>query len=205
MTGRVLADEIGAAAGAGHWTRRAGLLAIGVALMWVSAKVKVPLEPTPVTMQTLVVMAIGMAYGARLGAATMIAYLALGVAGEPVFAGTPEKGVGIVYMAGATGGYLFGFVAAAALVGRMAELGWDRSFLKTAGAMTTGLATLYACGAAWLAFGFPITAIGSSFAGIGAEKAIAFGVAPFVLVDALKLALAVVAFPALRSLMERRG
>lgn len=185
------------------WMKRAGMIALGVALMWLSAKIRVATEPVPVTMQTLVVMAIGLAYGARMGAATMIAYLALGMTGEPVFAGTPEKGVGLGYMLGATGGYLVGFVAAAGLVGWLAERGWDRSALKTAGAMAAGLLALYACGAAWLAFGFPLTAFGAAFSGIGVEKAFQFGVMPFIWIDSLKLCLAIVAFPLIWRLLGR--
>ena len=203
MTGQVLADRFGFDAGAGKWMKRAGMIALGVALMWASAKIKVAIEPVPVTMQTLVVMAIGLAYGARMGAATMFAYLALGAAGEPVFAGTPEKGIGLGYMLGSTGGYLAGFVAAAGLVGWLAERGWDRTVLTTAGAMAAGLAALYACGVAWLAFGFPLTAFGSAFSGIGVEKALAFGVMPFLWIDALKLCLAVVAFPLIWRLLGR--
>lgn len=205
MTGKVLGDLAFASAGAPVWLRRAGMIALGVAALWISAKIKVAVEPVPVTMQTLVVMAIGLAYGARMGVATIIAYLALGLAGEPVFAGTPEKGIGVAYMVGSTGGYLVGFVAATGLVGWLAERGWDRSVPKTAAAMIAGLFALYACGALWLAFGFPLTALGSAFAGIGFEKALQFGVAPFILADALKLALAVVAFPAIWALINRNA
>lgn len=203
MTGRVLTDEFGADAGAMKWLKRAGMIALGVALMWLSAKIKVAVEPVPVTMQTLIVMAIGLAYGARMGMATMIAYLALGAAGEPVFAGTPEKGLGLGYMLGSTGGYLMGFVAAAGLVGWLAERGWDRSLLKTAAAMGLGLIALYACGVAWLAFGFPLTAFGAAFSGIGLESALTFGVMPFLWIDALKLSLAIVAFPMIWRLLGR--
>lgn len=204
MTGQVLTDGFLTGDGARLWLKRAGMVALGVALMWVSAKVKIPVEPVPVTMQTLVVVAIGMAYGARMGAATMLAYLALGAAGEPVFAGTPEKGLGLPYMLGSTGGYLMGFVAAAGLTGWLAERGWDRNVLTAAAAMAIGLFCLFAPGALWLAYGFPLTALGGGFAGIGAEKAIAFGVMPFILVDALKLALAAIGFPLIWKLIGGR-
>ena len=94
------------------------LLAVaGSIALWISAKIQIPFYPVPVSMQTLVVLMIGMAFGWRLGAATVILYLAEGVAGLPVFAGTPEKGIGLAYMVGPTGGYLVGFVIAAAAVG----------------------------------------------------------------------------------------
>src|SRR6266849_5783408 len=81
------------------------------------------------------VLALGMAYGVRLGLATVLLYLAEGAAGLPVFASTPERGIGLAYMLGPTGGYLLGFVLAVALVGYLAERGWDRSVPGTAAAM----------------------------------------------------------------------
>jgi biotin transporter BioY len=104
------------------------LLAVaGSLLLWAAAKVQVPFYPVPITMTTFAVLAIGMAYGWRLGAATVLLYLAEGAMGLPVFAGTPEKGIGLAYMAGPTGGYLLGYVLAAAACGWLAERGWDRT------------------------------------------------------------------------------
>ena len=205
MTTKTLGDALFADSRAPRLARNVMMIAAGVAALWISAKIKVAVEPVPVTMQTLVVMAIGVAYGARLGVATILTYLALGAIGEPVFAGTPEKGLGLGYMLGSTGGYLIGFAAAAGLVGWLAERGWDRSVFSLAAAMALGLAALYGCGVAWLAFGFPLTAFGSAFAGIGLENALAFGVTPFLWIDALKLSLAVVAFPAIWALFDQRG
>ena len=106
----------------------AALLALaGSLLLTLSAKVQVPFYPVPITMQSLVVLCLGATLGARLGAATVVLYLLEGALGLPVFAGTPERGIGLAYMAGPTGGYLIGFVAAAYLVGLLAERGWDRS------------------------------------------------------------------------------
>ncbi|MFV0475920.1 MAG: biotin transporter BioY [Pikeienuella sp.] len=204
MTAGVLTDRVSTFGRANPWLKRAALLAIGVALMWISAKIKVATIPVPVTMQTLVVVAIGMAYGARMGAATMIAYLALGAAGQPVFAGTPELGIGLPYMLGSTGGYLAGFVLAAGATGWLAERGWDRNILTATAAMAVGMVALFLPGALWLAYGFPLTAFGASFAGIGFEKAIEFGVAPFVWIDAMKLALAAVGFPLIWKLIGGR-
>ena len=76
------------------------LAVAGSLLIWASAKIQVPFYPVPMTMQTLVILAIGMAYGWRLGAITVLLYLAEGASGLPVFAGTPEKGIGLVYMMG---------------------------------------------------------------------------------------------------------
>ncbi|MEM7524081.1 MAG: biotin transporter BioY, partial [Pseudomonadota bacterium] len=197
MTGQVLADGFYGSrdSAAAHWLRRGAAVAFGVALLVVSAKTKVAIEPVPVTLQTLVVVGLGLTLGARMGAGVVLAYLALGAAGWPVFAGTPEKGVGVAYMMGSTGGYLLGFVMSAALVGWLAERGWDRSLLWAAAAMGVGLAALYVPGVLWLAFGAPITAFGASFAGIGIENALKFGVMPFIWIDALKLSVAAVGFP----------
>ncbi len=189
----------------GSLASRLALILAGVVALWLSAKVKVALEPVPVTMQVLVVMSIGMAYGARLGMATVAAYLALGALGAPVFAGTPEKGLGLAYMLGPTGGYLLGFLLAAGVVGGLARRGWDRSPLKTALAMAAGLAVIYAAGVAWLAWGTPVGLVLGGFAGIGLDRALAVGVLPFLWIDALKLALAVLAFPTIWRLVARAG
>jgi biotin transport system substrate-specific component len=163
---------------------RAVALAMGgTLLLWLSAKIQIPFWPVPMTMQTFVILVLGMAYGWKLGAATMLLYLAEGAIGLPVFAGTPERGIGIAYMAGPTGGYLAGFVLGAALCGFLAERGWDRSWWRTAIAMSAGHAVIFVLGFAWLAYL------------IGAEKAYAAGVAPFYAATVAKTALAVLALP----------
>ena len=111
-----LIDTIWPAAGS-RVVRLVVLALIGTALLTLAAKIKVPYYPVPITMQTLVVLVLGMAYGARLGAATVLLYLVEGAAGLPVFTGTPERGIGIPYMRGPTGGYLVGFVLAAGVSG----------------------------------------------------------------------------------------
>ena len=153
-----------------------------------------PFYPVPQTMQTLVVLMLGMAYGWRLGAATVLLYLAEGAAGLPVFAGTPEKGIGLAYMAGPTGGYLLGFVLAAGLTGWLAERGWDRNAATTALAMLLGNLAIYAPGLFWL---------GSL---LGWDKPIlAWGLSPFVLGELAKLALASLAMPLAWRLVRGRG
>ncbi len=99
------------------------LVALGTALLTLSAKVNLPLPYVPMTLQTLVVLMIGAAYGWRLGSATVMAYLAEGAIGFPVFAG-PVGGLGP--LVGPTAGYLFAFVAAAFVTGWLSERGWDR-------------------------------------------------------------------------------
>ena len=93
---------------------------LGSLLLAISSKVKIPFYPVPMTMQTLVVLFIGIAFGWKLGLATILLYLSEGIIGLPVFSGTPEKGLGIVYFTGPTMGYLIGFAATAYLAGKFA-------------------------------------------------------------------------------------
>src|SRR6478735_11328660 len=88
------------------------LVGAAIALLWASAKIQIPLWPVPITMQTYVVLVIALSFGLRLGLASIGGYVMLGVLGLPVFAGTPEKGLGLAYLAGPTGGYVLGFVVA---------------------------------------------------------------------------------------------
>src|SRR6476661_1440905 len=100
------------------------LVALGTALLTLSAKVNLPLPYVPMTLQTLVVLMIGAAYGWRLGGATVMAYLAEGAMGLPVFAGPIG---GLAPFVGPTAGYLVGFALAAVVTGALSERGWDRS------------------------------------------------------------------------------
>jgi biotin transport system substrate-specific component len=165
---------------------------LGTALLTLSAKAKVPMWPVPMTMQTFVVLGLGLALGSRLAVATVVLYLAEGVAGLPVFADTPEKGVGLAYIMGPTGGYLVGFALAAALTGLLADRGWDRhagtAFLAALG----GLAVIYIPGMLWLG-----TIIGWS------KPMLAVGFWPFVLGDLIKAAIIALAVPAAWRLRPR--
>lgn len=169
------------------------LLAVaGSIALWISAKVQIPFFPVPMTLQTLVVLVIGMAYGWRLGAATIALYLAQGAMGLPVFAGTPEKGIGLAYMIGPTGGFLLGFLLAAVAVGYLAERGWDRNIFTTAGAMLVGNALIYVPGLFWLA------------SIIGWDKSIEFGIVPFLLADLFKLILAALFMPLIWNVIKKK-
>jgi len=158
--------------------RKALLVFGGSLLLTMSAKINVPFYPVPMTMQTFTVIVIGAAFGWRLGAATVLFYLAQGAAGFPVFAGTPEKGIGLAYMAGPTGGYLLGFVAGAVVAGWLAERGWSHSIVLLTLAMFLAHAVIFAFGTAWLG------------ALIGYKNAWLAGVAPFYLATAFKTLLA---------------
>lgn len=138
------------------------LALLGSALLTLSAKTQVPFWPVPMTMQTFVVLVIGMSFGARLAGATVLLYLCQGALGLPVFAGTPERGIGLAYMMGPTGGYLAGFLIAAILVGWLAERGWRRSILRIAVAAAIGHLVMLTLGTAWLAAAVGCRAHGSS-------------------------------------------
>lgn len=166
----------------------------GSLLLWVSAKIQVPFYPVPITLQTFAVLVIGAAFGWRMALATVGLYLAQGALGLPVFAGTPEKGIGFAYMAGPTGGYLFGYLAAAAALGWLAERGWDRNAWTMALAMIVGNIIIYVPGLIWLG-----TIVGWD------KPIIAWGLTPFLLGDAVKLALAAILFPAAWQFMAKRG
>ncbi|MDJ0683295.1 MAG: biotin transporter BioY [Alphaproteobacteria bacterium] len=191
-----LIDAIWDGEGASTQSRlaRNTLLAVaGSLLIWLCAKIQVPFYPVPMTMGTFAILAIGAAFGSRLGAATVLLYLAQGVAGLPVFAGTPEKGIGLAYMLGGTGGYLIGYVAAAYATGWLAERGWDRNAFLTAAAMLIGSVLIYAPGLLWL---------GTLF---GWDKPIlAWGLTPFLIGDLVKLALAAALLPLAWKLLGRK-
>ncbi len=166
------------------------LAVLGSIALWISAKIQVPFYPVPVSMQTLVVLMIGMAFGWRLAGATVALYLAEGLAGLPVFSGTPEKGIGLAYMVGPTGGYLLGFLLAAVAVGWLAERGFDRTIITTAIAMLIGSILIYIPGLLWL---------GSV---VGWDKPVLeWGLTPFLFGDAAKLVLASLLMPALWKLV----
>ncbi len=180
-------------AGQVEWIRIGLVAIVGTVLLTLSAKFEIPFWPVPVTLQSLVVMSLGLVLGARMAAATVATYLVVGAFGLPVFAGTPEKGIGLAYMVGPTGGYLAGFVAAAFVVGWLAERRWDRSVVGTVGAMLIGTVVLYALGLAWLGMV------------LGWDKPILeWGLYPFVLGDLAKVVIAAALLPTLWRLLGKR-
>jgi biotin transport system substrate-specific component len=179
------------AEGASGVIRIVTLIALGTVLLTLSAKVNLPLPYVPMTLQTLVVLMIGAAYGWRLGAAIVVAYLAEGAVGWPVFAGPVG---GLAPMVGPTAGYLYGFIAAAIITGWLSERGWDRSVPLLFVAMGLGHIVILAAGFAWLAFGMKF----------GMEKAWLVGIAPFVAASLIKNALGAALVPAIRQLIDRQ-
>lgn len=157
--------------------RTALIVIAGAAIMTLAAKTQIPFWPVPMTLHTLAVMAFAVTFGPRIAVSIFVAYLAAGVVGLPVFSGSPERGIGLAYMTGPTGGYLLGYLVASWLVGVLA-LG--KSTAGRIGAMLAGLTVIYAIGIAWLAVFVP------------ASKLLAAGVLPFVLGDLVKIALVAV-------------
>ena len=164
------------------------LILVGSLFLAACAQITVWTVPVPITMQTFGVLVVGAVYGWRLGLATVAAYLVEGAIGLPFFAGMTG---GLAILFGPTGGYLFGFVAAAAMVGWLAERGWDRNILTMALAMLIGNVVLYVPGIVWL----------SNFTGW--EKVFDYGLYPFVIGDAVKLAAAALLLPAAWQFMRR--
>ncbi|HEX3264699.1 MAG TPA: biotin transporter BioY [Candidatus Limnocylindrales bacterium] len=172
--------------------RHLALILLGTIVIAASAQVYIPTQPVPFTGQTFGVLLTAGALGFRRGLLATVLYLALGAIGLPIFA---EGKHGVEWLVGATGGYLVGFVLATAIVGRLAELGWDRNLLGSVGAMVIGSVAIYAVGVPWLA----AVALGGDI-----SKAISVGLVPFLAWDVIKLVLAAVAFPAAWWFVGRR-
>jgi biotin transport system substrate-specific component len=173
--------------------RDVALVLAGALLIFLTARVAIPVpgSPVPITGQTFGVLLVGGALGFRRGLVSVTLYVLLGVIGLPFFA---EGKGGLAVIWGATGGYLVGFVVAGALVGRLAELGWDRTIGGALGAMLVGSVLIYAVGLPWL---------GVVTASTPAET-VEMGLTPFVFGDVLKLALAAVLFPVAWWVVGRR-
>lgn len=180
---------------------RAALVMTGVGLLTASAWVSVPFYPVPMTLQTLAVLLVGGLLGPRMGVAAVTSYLALGLAGAPVF----HNGIGgLVLLVGPTGGYLWGFVPAVLLMGVFGLKGWAPSAGRAAtlrkwamvvsGAVLAEMA-IYSLGLPWLAF----------VTGADAGTAIAVGFVPFMLGDLVKTCIAVVAVCGGKNLLDRWG
>jgi biotin transport system substrate-specific component len=181
-----------------RFMRDAALCVAGVGLLTLSAKISVPFLPVPMTLQSFAVLCLGAAYGVRLSAITVIAYLFCGLGGLPVFANTPPLLAGPAYFVGPTGGFLLGFLPAAMLMGLIAEAKLDRSFSATLPAALVAVALIFLSGFLWLAFA---ARIGTGGHGVGAAIAWSKGVMPFLLGDSVKAALTAALFPAIWSVV----
>jgi len=162
----------------------------GAALIALSAHLRMWIGPVPVTGQTFVVLLVGALLGSRRGVLAVAGYLLAGLCGLGVFAGGAG---GVAYLRGATAGYLLGFLGGAWVIGRLAELGWDRRLASTVAAMALGEAVVFLPGVVWLA----------TF--VGWSAALWKGLVVFLPVEVLKIALAAVLLPTGWRLLGRLG
>ena len=197
----VITEAVWNAEGSNLWIKRAVLVVLGVIVLAVCAKIKFPLPPSPVPINlgTFAVLTLGAAYGPRLGAVTILAYMLVGVLGFDVFANSTAENNGWAYMIGGTGGYLIGFIIATIALGFFARMGWDRNVLLMAVAMFVGNLIIYAFGVTWLyslieAGTLPFMA--DKFTGMW-QQAMAWGFWPFLFGDALKIVMAAILLPVL--------
>jgi biotin transport system substrate-specific component len=173
-------------------TTDALLVLAGTGLVAAAAQISIPLgfTPVPLTAQTFAVVLVGASLGSLRGTASLLLYLLVGIAGAPVYASHAH---GWTAFTGSTGGYIVGFVAAAALTGYLAERRWDRSFSTAVTVMLSGNVVIYAFGLPWLHHTLHV-----SWA-----KALEYGLYPFVVGDIVKLYLAALALPASWRLVRR--
>jgi len=178
----------------GSRLRHVALIVIGAALIFASSRVSIPVpgSPIPISGQTFGVLLVGGALGFRRGLASVALYVLIGLIGLPFFA---EGKGGVSVILGARGGYLIGFIVAGALVGRLAELGWDRRIVGALGAMAIGNVVIYLIGVPWL----------MAVTHVDLPTGIAQGLTPFLIGDAFKLILAALAFPAAWWVVGRRA
>jgi len=167
------------------------LIVIGAAIVALTAQITIPTLPVPFTGQTLGVLVVGGALGFRRGAAALLLYVLVGAIGIPIYA---QSRAGVDVLLGVTGGYLIGFVVAAAVVGRMAELGWDRRLGGALAMMLIGTAIIYAIGVPWL----KVTT------GMPWPTALTEGMTKFLIWDAAKFLIAAAIFPTAWWLIGRR-
>ena len=151
------------------------LIFLGTMALTVSAKLKIPFYPVPMTMQTFVVLFLGLAFGYKIGLATVGVYLLEGIIGIPVFSNSPEKGVGLVYFTGPTMGYLVGFLSAVFFAG---YLNLKRNIFIIFGKLVLSVSTIYLFGVLWLG-----TLIGWD------KPILELGVIPFLLAELFKICL----------------
>ena len=164
------------------------LALIGSIILAVSSKIKIPFYPVPMTMQTLIVLVIGIGFGWKLGLATVSLYLFEGIIGLPVFSGTPEKGIGLIYFTGPTMGYLIGFMVAVYISGKF---NYDNNLVKNFLKLMLATSFIYILGMSWL---------GSL---IGWDKPIfQLGAQPFLLAELLKILIATLAINQIKKIKK---
>ena len=161
---------------------------LGSILLAISSKIKIPFYPVPMTMQTLVVLFIGICFGWKLGVATISLYLIEGIIGLTVFSGTPEKGIGLIYFTGPTMGYLIGFMVAVYISGKF---NYNNNLIKNFLKLMLATSFIYILGMSWLA------------SLIGWDKPIfQLGAQPFLLAELLKILIATLAINQIKKIKK---
>ena len=182
----ILVDRIFPTNGTATYLKFFLLVIFGTLLLAVSAKIQVPFWPVPMTMQTFVVFLIGMSYGWKLSFFTLLLYIFEGALGLPVFA----TGSGLVYLVGPTAGYIYGMLLAAVIIGLLSEKGFHHSYLMSFISLIIGSIFIFGLGVGYLGLV------------IGYEKAIEFGLLPFVPSELFKIALAVALIPSISKFIK---
>jgi biotin transport system substrate-specific component len=203
MATTVLSDHFGPTQGTALAVKRVLLVAAGILALAVAAKIKFPVPPSPVAVSlgTFAVLSIGAAYGPRLGLVTILGYMLIGTLGFDVFQNSTADKNGIAYMMGTTGGYLVGYVLATMALGLAARAGWDRSPIRMAGAMLIGNVLIYVPGLAWLYVLIQGGMFDATKYASEVDQTLVWGLTPYLMGDAMKLALAAVLFPLLWKLV----
>lgn len=202
-TRRVLTESFWQAEGTALLAKRAALVVLGIAALVICAKIKVPIWPSPVAISlgTFAVLTLGTAYGPRLGLATILGWMLLGALGFDVFQNSSAERSGLTYMMGATGGYVVGYVLATLALGFAARRGWDRSVGGMALALLVGNALIYVPGLLWLNHLVEAGLFDPAKYASAWSQTLAWGLTPFLIGDALKLALAALLVPGLWKLV----
>lgn len=199
MSEPVIAETVWDVDDSNLWIKRAALVVLGVLVLWACAKAKIPLgfSPVPINLGTFGMLALGAAYGPRLGLFTILAYMLVGALGFDVFANSSAENNGLSYMTGPTGGYLLGFVIATVALGMFARLKWDRSVLLTTLAMVIGNVIIYVLGVAWLYLLIDGGLFNPEKFATAWQQALQWGLWPFLTGDAVKIAAASLLLPGL--------
>jgi len=194
MNNPALAEAFGPNEGTALRIKQAALVVLGIAMLAVAAKIKVPMfpSPVPITLGSFAVLTIGASYGPRLGLVTILGYMLVGLLGFDIFASSSAEMNGIEYMMGGTGGYLVGYILAVAYLGWVSRRGLDRSFEGMGGAMLLATAIIYVPGVLWL----------HQFT-TGLEQTMEWGLTPYIIGDLMKLALAVLLIPTIWKLVGK--
>lgn len=194
MNKPALAEVFGPSEGAALRVKQIALVLVGIAALVFAAKIKVPMfpSPVPITLGSFAVLTIGASYGPRLGLATVLGYMLIGLIGFDVFASSSATLNGVEYMLGGSGGYLVGYVLAIAYLGWASRRGLDRTIEGMGGALLMASALIYIPGVLWL----------HQFT-TGIEQTMEWGLTPYIIGDLMKLALAALLIPTMWKLVGK--